>query len=89
MAQHWHYFQHVPSGETYAIMIGDNGEFKEVSDSIYYEDIKVENLLLGFDFDPDDQEWMGSQTWHLVGPANPVCDCDAELVRDYPGLRQD
>ena len=84
---HWHYFRHDPSGESYAISIGDNGMFGDISGPLYYGDLTVEALIEGdFQYDEDDQDWMGSQSWHLMLPRNPGCDCEPALLiyNSYP-----
>lgn len=75
MTTHWHYFQHVPSGERYAISIGENGMFGDISGPLKRTDLTLDGLITGFDYDEDDRDWMGAQTWRMVGPDNPACDC--------------
>jgi hypothetical protein len=80
MMIHWHYFQHDPSGETYAISIGDNGAFGDICGPLAQDERTTGNLIAGsFHCDEDDQAWMGSQTWRMVEPSNPNCDCSGSI----------
>jgi hypothetical protein len=82
---HWHYVQHDPSGEVYAISIGENGMFGDICGSLEQSERTEANLVGGcFHADEDDQAWMGSQSWQLVAPANPDCDCPRDLVSGTP-----
>ena len=77
---HWHYFQHDPSGEVYAISVGDNGMFGDICGPLGQDERTVENLVAeNFHEDEEDQAWMGSQTWRMVTPDNPDCDCPSDL----------
>jgi hypothetical protein len=77
---HWHYFQHQSTGEVYAISVGDNGLFGDICGPLYQDECTVENLVsANFHYDEDDQAWMGSQDWRMVGPVNPECDCPTEI----------
>ena len=76
----WHYFQHDPSGETYAISIGDNGAFGDICGPLAQDERTTGNLIGGtFHYDEDDQAWMGSQTWRMAEPSNPNCDCSGSI----------
>ena len=81
---HWHYVQHDPSGEVYAISIGENGMFGDICGPLERQHRTEANLVDGYwgglPIDEDDQAWMGSQSWQLVAPANPDCDCPRDLV---------
>ena len=77
---HPHYFQHDPSGEVYVITVGENGMFGDVCGPLAQEEQTAFNLLADtFHYDEDDQSWAGSQTWHMIGPDHPSCDCSPNL----------
>lgn len=73
---HTHYFAHDPSGEVYSITIGENGMFGDLCGPLSHDEQTIDNLVEdNFNYDEDDQQWMGSQTWRMVRPDNPACDC--------------
>ena len=82
---HWHYFRHHPSGDVFAISVGDNGLFGDICGPLSQEERTVENLVAAnFHYDEDDQSWMGSQDWRMVEPVNPECDCPTDILWGQP-----
>ena len=82
MTMHWHYFQHDPSGDVFAISVGDGGMFGDICGPLSQDERTVENLVqenFHIEYDEDDQAWMGSQGWRMIAPDNPDCDCPPGL----------
>ena len=88
MALHWHYYQHDPSGDFYAISVGDNGMFGDICGPLRQDERTIQNLTeANFHEDADGQGWMREQTWRKVGPDNPHCECPAVKLMSRELLR--
>ena len=75
MTTHPHFFRHDPSGDVYAIPMDDNGMLGDICGPLPQDEQTADNLAAdSFHYDYDD-EWMGNQTWYMILPDNPLCNC--------------
>ena len=82
MTTHPHFFQHDPSGDVFAITVGENGMLGDLCGPLPQDEQTADNLAADnfhyYDYD-DAVQWMGSQTWRMILPDNPLCNCPADL----------